>query len=119
VSKDVDKNGEPKFNNGEFTNPNNIYESPQGGINMGAVNRLSNIPQKGDISVLQQYLKSHKKGIAAVNRYLNDNNTGIKYEVVGNLDDGEAAHYDRSTNTIRINKNAAFRNEGKSVYPEM
>lgn len=128
VSKDVDKNGEPKFNNGEFTNPNNIYESPQGGINMGAANRLSNIPQKGDISVLQQYLKSHKKGvastalklvIAAVNRYLNDNNTGIKYEVVGNLDDGEAAHYDRSTNTIRINKNAAFRNEGKSVYPEM
>nr|DAT77479.1 MAG TPA: hypothetical protein [Caudoviricetes sp.] len=29
-----------------------MYSSPQGGLNMGASTRLSNIPSKGDISIL-------------------------------------------------------------------
>lgn len=116
------------FNNGQFANPDDMYASPQGESNMGASSRLSNIPSKGDISVLQQYLKSHRNGVsgtalklvmAAVNRYFNDKQTGITYEIVDKLPGGEAAHYDRADNVIRINKNARFRNESKSQTPEV
>lgn len=116
------------FNNGQFANPDDMYASPQGGLNMGASIRLSNIPRKGDISILQQYLKSHRNGVsstalklvmAAVNRYFNDKQTGITYEIVDNLPSGEAAHYDSANKVIRINKNASFRNESKSVTPEV
>lgn len=116
------------FNNGQFSNPDDMYTSPQGGLNMGASVRLSNIPSKGDISILQQYLKSHRNGVSstalklvmsAVNRYFNDKNTGITYEIVDNLPGGEAAHYNRVDKVIRINKNANFRNESKSVTPEV
>lgn len=116
------------FNNGQFTNPDDMYASPQGESNMGASSRLSNIPNKGDISVLQQYLKSHRNGVsstalklvmAAVNRYFNDKQTEITYEIVDNLPGGEAAHYDRADKVIRINKNARFRNESKSQAPEV
>ncbi len=41
------------FNNGKFSDPDDMYASPQGGLNMGAATRLSNIPSKGDISILQ------------------------------------------------------------------
>lgn len=116
------------FNNGQFANPDDMYASPQGGLNMGASTRLSNIPSKGDISTLQKYLKSHRNGVsstalklvmAAVNRYFNDKQTGITYEIVDNLPGGEAAHYDRVDKVIRINKNANFRNESKSTTPEV
>jgi hypothetical protein len=40
------------FNNGQFANPDDMYASPQGESNMGASSRLSNIPSKGDISIL-------------------------------------------------------------------
>lgn len=116
------------FNNGQFANPDDMYASPQGESNMGASSMLSNIPSKGDISTLQQYLKSHRNGvsstalklvIAAVNRYFNDKQTGITYEIVDNLPGGEAAHYDRIGKVIRINKNTNFRNESKSQTPEV
>ena len=116
------------FNNGQFANPDDMYASPQGELNMGASSRLSNIPSKGDISILQQYLKSHRNGVsstslklvmAAVNRYFDDKQTGITYEIVDNLPGGEAAHYDRADKVIRINKNARFRNESKSQTPEV
>lgn len=116
------------FNNGQFSNPDDMYASPQGELNMGASTRLSNIPSNGDISILQQYLKSHRSGVsstalklvmAAVNRYFNDKQTGITYEIVNNLPGGEAAHYDRVDKVIRINKNANFRNESKSTTPEV
>ena len=116
------------FNNGEFANPDDIYQSPQGGLNMGASTRLSKIPSKGDMSTLQKYLKSHRDKVsstalklvmAAVNRYFNDNDTGITYEIVDTLPGGEAAHYDRANKVIRINKNARFRNESKSLTPEV
>lgn len=116
------------FNNGQFANPDDMYASPQGESNMGASSRLSNIPSNGDISILQQYLKSHRSGIsstalklvmAAVNRYFDDKQTGITYEIVDNLPGGEAAHYDRVDKVIRINKNARFRNESKSQTPEV
>lgn len=116
-------------NSGAFNQYNdNIYLSQQGVLNMGASSRLSNIPSKGDISTLQQYLKSHRNGvsstalklvIAAVNRYFNDKQTGITYEIVDNLPGGEAAHYDRASKVIRINKNANFRNESQSQTPEI
>ena len=116
-------------NSGAFSQYNDdIYLSQQGVLNMGASSRLSNIPSKGDISTLQQYLKSHRNGvsstalklvIAAVNRYFNDKQTGITYEIVDNLPGGEAAHYDRVSNVIRINKNANFRNESQSQTPEI
>ena len=116
------------FNNGQFSNPDDMYASPQGELNMGASTRLSNIPSNGDISILQKYLKSHRSGVsstalklvmAAVNRYFNDKQTGITYEIVDNLPGGEAAHYDRVDKVIRINKNANFRNESKSTTPEV
>lgn len=116
------------FNNGEFANPDDIYQSPQGGLNMGASSRLSKIPSKGDMSTLQKYLKSHRDKVsstalklvmAAVNRYFNDNDTGITYEIVDTLPGGEAAHYDRANKVIRINKNARFRNESRSLTPEV
>ena len=116
------------FNNGQFVNPDDMYASPQGGLNMGAATRLSNIPSKGDISILQKYLKSHRSGVsstalklvmAAVNRYFNDKQTGITYEIVDNLPGGEAAHYSRVDKVIRINKNANFRNESRSTTPEV
>ena len=116
------------FNNGQFANPDDMYASPQGESNMGASTRLSNIPSKGDISILQQYLKSHRNSVsstalklvmAAVNRYFNDKQTGITYEIFDNLPGGEAAHYDRADKVIRINKNARFRNESKSTTPEV
>ncbi len=116
-------------NSGAFSQyDDDIYLSQQGGLNMGATTRLSNIPSKGNISILQQYLKSHRSGVsstalklvmAAVNRYFNDKNTGITYEIVDNLPGGEAAHYDRADKVIRINKNARFRNESKSTTPEV
>lgn len=116
-------------NSGAFSQYNDdIYLSQQGVLNMGASSRLSNIPSKGDISTLQQYLKSHRNGVsstalklvvAAVNRYFNDKQTGITYEIVDNLPGGEAAHYDRADKVIRINKNARFRNENKSQTPEV
>lgn len=116
------------FNNGQFANPDDMYASPQGGLNMGASTRLSKIPSKGDMSTLQKYLKSHRGKVsstalklvmAAVNRYFNDNDTGITYEIVDTLPGGEAAHYDRANKVIRINKNARFRNESKSLTPEV
>lgn len=116
------------FNNGQFANPDDMYASLQGGLNMGASTRLSNIPNKGDMSTLQKYLKSHRYKIsstalklvmAAVNRYFNNNDTGITYEIVDTLPGGEAAHYDRANKVIRINKNARFRNESKSLAPEV
>lgn len=116
------------FNNGEFANPDDIYQSPQGGLNMGASSRLSRIPSKGDMPTLQKYLKSHRDKVsstalklvmAAVNRYFNDKQTGITYEIVDNLPGGEAAHYDRISKVIRINKNANFRNESQSQTPEI
>ena len=116
------------FNNGEFANPDDIYQSPQGGLNMGASSRLSKIPSKGDMSTLQKYLKSNRDKVsstalklvmAAVNRYFNDNDTGITYEIVDTLPGGEAAHYDRANKVIRINKNARFRNESRSLTPEV
>lgn len=116
-------------NSGEFSQYNDdIYLSQQGALNMGASSRLSNIPNKGDISILQQYLESHRNGVsstalklvmAAVNRYFDDKQTGITYEIVDNLPGGEAAHYDRVDKVIRINKNANFRNESKSTTPEV
>ena len=116
-------------NSGEFSKYNDdIYKSVQGELNMGAATRLSNIPSKGDISTVQKYLKSHRNGVsstalklvmAAVNRYFNDKQTGITYEIVDNLPGGEAAHYDRVDKVIRINKNANFRNESKSTTPEV
>lgn len=116
-------------NSGEFSKYNDdIYKSVQGELNMGAATRLSNIPSKGDISTLQKYLKSHKNRVsstalklvmAAVNRYFNDKQTGITYEIVDNLPGGEAAHYDRVDKVIRINKNANFRNESRSTTPEV
>ena len=116
-------------NSGEFSKYNDdIYLSQQGVLNMGASSRLSNIPSKGDISTLQQYLKSYRSGVsstalklvmAAVNRYFDDKQTGITYEIVDNLPGGEAAHYDRVDKVIRINKNANFRNESKSTTPEV
>lgn len=116
-------------NSGEFSKYNDdIYLSQQGVLNMGASSRLSNIPSKGDISTLQQYLKSYRSGVsstalklvmAAVNRYFNDKQTGITYEIVDNLPGGEAAHYDRASKVIRINKNANFRNESQSQTPEI
>lgn len=116
-------------NSGAFSQYNDdIYLSQQGVLNMGASSRLSNIPSKGDISTLQQYLKSHRNGVsstalklvmAAVNRYFDDKQTGITYEIVDNLPGGEAAHYDRVDKVIRINKNANFRNESKSTTPEV
>lgn len=116
-------------NSGEFSQYNDdIYLSQQGALNMGASSRLSNIPSKGDISTLQQYLESHRNGVsstalklvmAAVNRYFDDKQTGITYEIVDNLPGGEAAHYDRVDKVIRINKNANFRNESKSTTPEV
>ena len=105
-----------------------MYASPQGGLNMGASTRLSKIPSNGDMSTLQKYLKSHRDKVsstalklvmAAVNRYFNDNDTGITYEIVDTLPGGEAAHYDRANKVIRINKNARFRNESKSLTPEV
>ena len=116
------------FNNGQFANPDDMYASPQGGLNMGASTRLSKIPSNGDMSTLQKYLKYHRNKVsstalklvmAAVNRYFNDNDTGITYEIVDTLPGGEAAHYDRANNVIRINKNARFRNESKSLTPEV
>ena len=116
------------FNNGQFANPDDMYASPQGGLNMGASARLSKIPSNGDMSTLQKYLKSHRGKVsstalklvmAAVNRYFNDNDTGITYEIVDTLPGGEAAHYDRTNKVIRINKNARFRNESKSLTPEV
>ena len=116
------------FNNGQFANPDDMYASPQGGLNMGASTRLSKISSKGDMSTLQKYLKSHRDKVsstalklvmAAVNRYFNDNDTGITYEIVDTLPGGEAAHYDRANKVIRINKNARFRNESKSLTPEV
>lgn len=116
------------FNNGQFANPDDMYASPQGESNMGASIRLSNIPSKGDISTLQEYLKSHRDKVpntalklvmAAVNRYFDNNNTGITYEIVDMLPGGEAAHYDRANKVIRINKNAKFRNESNSLTPEL
>ena len=116
------------FNNRQFANPDDMYASPQGGLNMGASTRLSKIPSNGDMSTLQKYLKSHRGKVsstalklvmAAVNRYFNDNNTGITYEIVDTLPGGEAAHYDRANKVIRINKNARFRNESKSLTPEV
>lgn len=116
------------FNNGKFANPDDMYASPQGESNMGASIRLSNIPSKGDISTLQEYLKSHRDKVpntalklvmAAVNRYFDNNNTGITYEIVDMLPGGEAAHYDRANKVIRINKNAKFRNESNSLTPEV
>lgn len=116
------------FNNGQFANPDDMYASPQGGLNMGASTRLSKIPSNGDMSTLQKYLKSHRDKVsstalklvmAAVNRYFNDNYTGITYEIVDTLPGGEAAHYDRANKVIRINKNARFRNESKSLTPEV
>lgn len=116
------------FNNGEFANPDDIYQSPQGGLNMGASSRLSKIPSKGDMPTLQKYLKSHRDKVSstalklvmtAVNRYFNDNDTGITYEIVDALPGGEAAHYDRANKVIRINKNARFRNESRSLTPEV
>lgn len=116
------------FNNGQFANPDDMYASPQGGLNMGASTRLSKIPSKGDMYTLQKYLKSHRDKVsstalklvmAAVNRYFNDNDTGITYEIVDTLPGGEAAHYDRANKVIRINKNARFRNESKSLTPEV
>lgn len=116
------------FNNGQFANPDDMYASPQGGLNMGASTRLSKIPSKGDMSTLQKYLKSHRDKVsstalklvmAAVNRYFNDNDTGITYEIVDTLPGGEAAHYNRANKVIRINKNARFRNESKSLTPEV
>lgn len=116
------------FNNGEFANTDDIYQSPQGGLNMDASSRLSKIPSKGDMYTLQKYLKSHRDKVsstalklvmAAVNRYFNDNDTGITYEIVDTLPGGEAAHYDRANKIIRINKNARFRNESKSLTPEV
>ena len=116
------------FNNGQFANPDDMYASPQGESNMGASSRLSNIPSNGDISILQQYLKSYRSNVsstalklvmAAVNRYFNDKQTGITYEIVDNLPGGEAAHYDRISKVIRINKNANFRNESQSQAPEI
>lgn len=116
------------FNNGQFANPDDMYASPQGGLNMGASTRLSKIPSKGDMSTLQKYLKSHRDKVsstalklvmAAVNRYFNNNDTGITYEIVDTLPGGEAAHYDRANKVIRINKNARFRNESKSLTPEV
>ena len=116
------------FNNGQFANPDDMYASSQGGLNMGASTRLSKIPSKGDMSTLQKYLKSHRDKVsstalklvmAAVNRYFNDNDTGITYEIVDTLPGGEAAHYDRANKVIRINKNARFRNESKSLTPEV
>ena len=116
-------------NSGQFSQyDDDIYKSTQGGLNMGAAIRLSNIPRKGDISILQQYLKSHRNGVsstalklvmAAVNRYFNNKQTGITYEIVDNLPSGEAAHYDSANKVIRINKNASFRNESKSLTPEV
>lgn len=116
-------------NSGAFNQYNDdIYLSQQGVLNMGASSRLSNIPSKGDISTLQQYLKSHRNGVSstalklvmsAVNRYFNDKQTGITYEIVDNLPGGEAAHYDRVSKVIRINKNANFRNESQSQTPEI
>ena len=116
-------------NSGAFSQYNDdIYLSQQGVLNMGASSRLSNIPSKGDISTLQQYLKSHRNGVSstalklvmsAVNRYFDDKQTGITYEIVDNLPGGEAAHYDRISKVIRINKNANFRNESKSQTPEV
>ena len=116
-------------NSGEFSKYNDdIYLSQQGVLNMGASSRLSNIPSKGDISTLQKYLKSYRSGVsstalklvmAAVNRYFDDKQTGITYEIVDNLPGGEAAHYDRVDKVIRINKNANFRNESKSTTPEV
>lgn len=116
-------------NSGQFSqHDDDIYKSTQGGLNMGASIRLSNIPRKGDISILQQYLKSHRNGVsstalklvmAAVNRYFNNKQTGITYEIVDNLPNGEAAHYDSANKVIRINKNASFRNESKSLAPEV
>lgn len=116
-------------NSGEFSQyDDDIYKSAQGELNMGAAIRLSNIPRKGDISILQQYLKSHRNGVsstalklvmAAVNRYFNNKQTGITYEIVDNLQGGEAAHYDSANKVIRINKNASFRNESKSLTPEV
>lgn len=116
-------------NSGEFSQYNDdIYLSQQGALNMGASSRLSNIPSKGDISTLQQYLESHRNGVsstalklvmAAVNRYFDDKQTGITYEIVDNLPGGEAAHYDRVDKVIRINKNANFRNDSKSTTPEV
>lgn len=116
-------------NSGQFSqHDDDIYKSTQGGLNMGAAIRLSNIPRKGDISILQQYLKSHRNGVsstalklvmAAVNRYFNNKQTGITYEIVNNLPSGEAAHYDSANKVIRINKNASFRNESKSLTPEV
>ena len=116
------------FNNGQFANPDDMYASPQGGLNMGASTRLSKIPSNGDMSTLQKYLKSHRDKVsstalklvmAAVNRYFNDNDTGITYEIVDTLPSGEAAHYDKANKVIRINKNARFRNESKSLTPEV
>ena len=116
------------FNNGQFANPDDMYASPQGGLNMGASTRLSKISSKGDMSTLQKYLKSHRDKVsstalklvmAAVNRYFNDNDTGITYEIVDTLPGGESAHYDRANKVIRINKNARFRNESKSLTPEV
>ena len=116
------------FNNGQFANTDDMYASPQGGLNIGASTRLSKIPSKGDMSTLQKYLKSHREKVsstalklvmAAVNRYFNDNDTGITYEIVDILPGGEAAHYDRANRVIRINKNARFRNESKSLTPEV
>ncbi len=116
-------------NSGEFSKYNDdTYLSQQGVLNMGASSRLSNIPSKGDISTLQKYLRSHRNGVsstalklvmAAVNRYFDDKQTGITYEIVDNLPGGEAAHYDRVDKVIRINKNANFRNESKSTTPEV
>lgn len=57
--------------------------------------------------------------MAAVNRYFNNKQTGITYEIVDNLQGGEAAHYDSANKVIRINKNASFRNESKSLTPEV
>ena len=116
-------------NSGQFSQyDDDIYKSEQSGLNMGASSRLSKIPSKGDISILQQYLKSHRSGVsstalklvmAAVNRYFNDKQTGITYEIVDNLPGGEAAHYSRVDKVIRINKNANFRNESRSTTPEV
>ena len=116
-------------NSGQFSQHNDdIYKSAQGESNIGVSSRLSNIPSKGDISILQQYLKSHRKGVSstalklvmsAVNRYFDDKQTGITYEIVDTLPGGEAAHYDRADKVIRINKNANFRNESKSTTPEV
>lgn len=116
-------------NSGQFSQYNDdIYKSTQGGLNIGASTRLSKIPSNGDMSTLQKYFKSHRDKVsstalklvmAAVNRYFNDNDTGITYEIVDTLPGGEAAHYDRTNKVIRINKNARFRNESKSLTPEV